>query len=360
MSSLFRRKLRGPLLCSLFGGLPRSLLLCLPSGLFSNPLSSVLGRLRLQRCPLRSQLLRSLLRCQSRSLQLGLLRRSLRSQSLLGQLLRGLFRRHACRLLCFSLRCLLRCKLRGPASYLFCRSLRRLLRRSARCFFCSLARCRFRSSLCGLLRRRLLRCSLRCRFRSPACRVFCCHARCLLRCSLRSLLCCLARSFRRRFACLLLCCLTCRRFACFPRRLVGCIACRLLGCFKCRLLRRQFLNARLFGRPCLLGQTPHLRRAFHVCKIVDFRRLFRSRCLLRPRLLFVYRLLHAQPRLLPRLRPRRRKIAILGAVQIGPGIERRHIFRRLILVVQRSTFSHPTPQDLPLSPPISRSLQVSI
>jgi hypothetical protein len=47
-------------------------------------------------------------------------------------------------------------------------------------------------------------------------------------------------------------------------------------------------------------------------------------------------------------------------MQIRPGIERRYIFRSLLHFARRSTISHSSPQNLPLSFPISRACKANI
>ena len=71
------------------------------------------------------------------------------------------------------------------------------------------------------------------------------------------------------------------------------------------------------------------------------------RLTLQTRLLFLNRLLHALARFLSRLRTRLRKIAVLGSVQIRPGIKCCHILRSIVLVVQRPSISHRSPQNFP-------------
>jgi hypothetical protein len=47
-------------------------------------------------------------------------------------------------------------------------------------------------------------------------------------------------------------------------------------------------------------------------------------------------------------------------VQIGPGIKRRYIVRRLILVVRRSTISHTSPRYLPRLSCVPRRINLRI
>jgi len=165
----------------------------------------------------------------------------------------------------------------------------------------------------------------------------------------------------------------------------------LLGGFPCGILRDQFSLPGLFRGACCFGQPLHLGGAVGFCAVIDAgevsqgrleARLGRMRLLglkgLRRKwlqlarfglkrvrikglrlgrawlglgrggLLGFQRLLNAQPDLFPRLCPRCGKVTVFCAVQIGPGIKRRDIFRRLILVVRRFTISHTSPQYLPL------------
>ena len=72
-----------------------------------------------------------------------------------------------------------------------------------------------------------------------------------------------------------------------------------------------------------------------------------------PQLLLFHGFFNALPGLLARLRTRRRKVAVFGAVQVRPGVERRHVFRRLIWVGKRVALSHFLPLHvtrLPISP----------
>jgi hypothetical protein len=59
--------------------------------------------------------------------------------------------------------------------------------------------------------------------------------------------------------------------------------------------------------------------------------------------LFFNGFLHALAGFLPGLRARSREIPVLGAMQIGPGIESRHILGSLVRVTQRFAICHLSP-----------------
>ena len=143
-------------------------------------------------------------------------------------------------------------------------------------------------------------------------------------------------------------CLLCRLLCCQQRRL----ACGMLsGVMGDKLgLALLFLGPRRIGN--MLGSGCAFRSSL-------LSRLLAGQ-LICSSLLFFYRLLHTQPRFFPCLRTRRRKVSIFCTVQIGPGIKRCHVFRRLILVVQRSAISHTSPLNRPRSLPIPRSCQIFI
>ncbi len=123
------------------------------------------------------------------------------------------------------------------------------------------------------------------------------------------------------------------------------------GLFRCQAggvlssaLSDQIRLACLNFGPCRLSQAAIFGIAFRVSVL---------NC---PGLLFINGLLHAQASLFPGLRPRSREITIFCAMEIGPGIERRHVFWGLILVGQRFMIGHSSPQSLPLSLPEFRAL----
>jgi len=122
------------------------------------------------------------------------------------------------------------------------------------------------------------------------------------------------------------------------------------GLFRCQAggvlssaLSDQIRLACLHFSPCRLSQAAIFGIAFRVSVL---------NC---PGLLFIDGLLHAQASLFPGLRPRSREITIFCAMEIGPGIERRHVFWGLILVGQRFMIGHSSPQSLPLSLPEFRA-----
>jgi hypothetical protein len=131
----------------------------------------------------------------------------------------------------------------------------------------------------------------------------------------------------------------------------------------CGLLRSDVREAGLFLRAGQFGGAAHFYRFFQFIKgmglggvdcwglgfqVLNFQGGLSSALLQRARLFFFHGLQHTLTRFFTRLCSRRRKVTIFGAMQVGPGIKRRYIFRRLILVVQRSTLSHSSPQNLPL------------
>ena len=142
--------------------------------------------------------------------------------------------------------------------------------------------------------------------------------------------------------------LLCRLLCCQQRRLACCMLSGVMG--------DKLGLALLFLGPSRIGNMLGSGCAFRSSRLP---RLLAGQ-LICSSLLFFYRLLHAQPRLFPCLRTRRRKVSVFCTVQIGPGIKRCHVFRRLILVVQRSAISHTSPLNRPRSLPIPRSCQIFI
>ena len=116
------------------------------------------------------------------------------------------------------------------------------------------------------------------------CGLFCCLPRrlfrCLTRCFFRSLTRLFFRSLTRRlccrFPCSQFCCPARGLFSCFP----CCLVCRLPRCLLSSLmrglLRCQFRVAGFFCCLGLLGHAPHPGRSFHIRKILNLGRLFRS------------------------------------------------------------------------------------
>jgi len=115
----------------------------------------------------------------------------------------------------------------------------------------------------------------------------------------------------------------------------GCLISGML----CSHLRSAF--RRPLGLPVLLFKPTGFSYALHIGCALGLRLLLQTG-------LFLFNcLLNALARLLARLRPRFRKVAVLRAVEIGPGIKCCHIFRRVVLVVQRPSISHRSPQNFP-------------
>ncbi len=158
-----------------------------------------------------------------------------------------------------------------------------------------------------------------------------------------------------RLLCSQLCRLLCSQLC---RSLCG-LLCRLLGCLLSRIMRRLLRGPLSCLESNLLSNSLCLTRFFFQLRRFGYAlRLDLAFCLhllMRSSLFLLNCLLHPQTRLLPRLRPRFRKVPIFCSVQIGPRIKRRYIFRCVILVMQRPAFSHISPQNLPLSLPNRRS-----
>jgi len=207
----------------------------------------------------------------------------------------------------------------------------------------------------GLLRGPLCRlCLLGSFLCSPLRSLLCSPLRSLLCGPLRSLLCGILRGPAGNLLGGLFCCLACCALRCFLRGLLGGLfglPRGLRGLLR-GLLGCQLRPAPVFFSPCRLGHALKFRGTLRFILLLEI--------LLRPGLLLLDGLLHPQTDLFPRLRPRRREVSVLGTMQIGPGIERRHVFRRFILVVRRSTISHTSPRNLPLSLPIRRANHIFI
>ena len=158
-------------------------------------------------------------------------------------------------------------------------------------------------------------------------------------------LCFASRSFFRGLQCVLLSFASCCFFSGLLRRVLGCFFSGLLCCNLCGFFRGLLrCTLGLFGsQPGLLGGL----RIFNCA--LRFRRLRRVCFRLSALLHVVTGLLRAHARNLPRLRPGSREISIFCSVQIRPGIQRRHVFRRLVLVAQRIEICHMAPSTF--SPP---------
>ena len=185
--------------------------------------------------------------------------------------------------------------------------------------------CRFSRPLRGLLRRSLFR-----RLCGQLCGL---HGCLMLRRFSRPLRGLLRRSLFRRLRCQLCglhCCLTSRRFSrplcsLFYCELSGSLCslfyCKLSGSM-CRLLRCPFRLALCLGGTLAFGRSLQFSRHLSVARCADPLALgFRS-------------FLHAQTGDFPGQRSRGRKISVLCAMQIRPGIKGSDIVRSSVLVTQ--------------------------
>jgi hypothetical protein len=116
-------------------------------------------------------------------------------------------------------------------------------------------------------------------------------------------------------------------------------------------LRRFLRGMRSWLLRCPLRQTVRLVQTRSLSRVLGLCRPFGLSLPLQTRLLFFNSLLHALARFFARLRTRFREVAILGAMKIGPRVQRCHIFWRIVLVVQRPSISHRSPQNFPAVTP---------
>jgi hypothetical protein len=337
-----------PFLRAEFGSLTRSLLLCLTLCFFGGSLHGVTRGLRLKSCPLSGKVLGCLFGCQARRPQLRFL-----SGMLLGFLFGFFLRCFAsglfCRLTSGELFGFILCPLSGLASGdLFGLAFGTFSGFALRTFFCLASRL-----LRGLPRGQFFRIPPRLFGGLLNCRsLFGGFASSSFGGQTRSHLFGLAQSPLSRFSFRLFSSLTGNLLGSLVRgKFFSLQPCTFRGFLLCSLgsLARSPLLGELrkmgfFLSTSDIGHTPHFRGAFLIVDILHLGWMLRIRKLLRFTLLIFNCLQNTQASLFARLGARRREVAILGSVKICPGIECRHIFRRLILVEQRPMISHFTPQ----------------